>query len=68
MDIEGKPFIPEIKKSFTVARLLVILTRFLFNLPDLPEKPDLFDEESNERRLKGSGCLLKTQIYSSGRP
>lgn len=37
MDIEGKPFS---KGSHTVARLLVILTRFLFNLPELPEKPD----------------------------
>lgn len=41
MDIEGKPFFDtRVSKSFTVARLLVILTRFLINLPDLPEKPD----------------------------
>lgn len=50
MEIEGKPwFNTDDVESFTVARLLVILTRFLFNLPELPEKPNTLDEGSKER-------------------
>lgn len=56
MDIEGKPFS---KWSHTVARLLVILTRFLFNLPALPEEPDtcLTKDTKNDGANKGYSRL-----------
>jgi hypothetical protein len=41
-----------LSKSFTVARLLVILTRFLFNLPNLPEEP--YTCLTNEAKNDGS--------------